>query len=251
MRDGQRSSFLTLAFNAVHTPMEAPEDYLARFPHIEDPKRRIYAGMLSAMDDNIGRVLQALRDGGMEQDTVVCFLSDNGGPITRNAPNASMNTPLRGGKGQTWEGGIRVPLFMKWAGHLKPGTYTQPMIQMDLTATALALAGLKPDPAWPMDGVNLMPSLEGGAGEPHPMLGWDYENQWAIRKGPWKLVFAGPEKGRKQPLPALYDIAKDPSETSDVSAQHPALVTQLEAEWRAWSKEVVINKPSFSAGPGK
>jgi len=154
--------FLYLAFNAVHTPMESPEDCFARFPNIGDKKRRTYAGMLSAMDDNIGNVLQAVREAGIEQNTLICFHSDNGGPITRNAPNASMNTPLRGGKGQTWEGGIRVPMFAKWTGRLKPGTYSQPVIQMDLTATALALAGVKPDAHWPMDGVNLMPFLDGG-----------------------------------------------------------------------------------------
>jgi arylsulfatase A-like enzyme len=136
-------------------------------------------------------------------------------------------------------------MFVKWSGRLKPGTYSQPVIQMDLTATMLALADVKPDAKWPLDGVNLMPFLEGGKGEPHAMLCWDYENQWAIRKGPWKLAFAGPDKGQKQPVIALYDLTKDISEASDLSAQHPDIVKQLQADWEAWSKEVVVNKPRF------
>ena len=243
--------FLYLAFNAVHTPMESPSNFLARFPNIADLKRRTYAGMLSAMDENIGRVLQAVRDAGGEQNTLICFHSDNGGPITRNAPNASMNTPLRGGKGQTWEGGIRVPMFMKWNGRLKPGTYSQPVIQMDLTATMLALAGVKPAAKWPLDGVNLMPFIEEAKDEPHARLCWDYENQWAIRKGSWKLAFAGPDKGQRQPVLALYDLTKDIGETNDLSAQQPAIVKQLQADWQAWSREVVVNKPVFTPNSEK
>jgi len=242
-KDSKEPFFLCLAFNAVHTPMESPENYLARFPNIVDKKRRTYAGMLSSMDDNIGRVLQAVSDAGLEKNTLICFLSDNGGPTTRNAPNASINTPLRGGKGQTWEGGIRVPMFMKWTGHLSPGTYSQPVIQMDLATTALALAGVMPDEHWRQDGVNLLPFLTGDKGEPHPMLCWDFENQWAIRKGPWKLVFAGPEKGEKEPSLALYDLTKDISESNNLSARHPDVVEQLQSDWQQWNKEVVLNKP--------
>ena len=146
-KGSDRPFFLYLAFNAVHTPMQAPDDYLRRFASIENKGRCTYAGMLSAMDDDIGRVLKAVRDAGIEENTLICFISDNGGPITRNAPNSSRNTPLRGGKGETWEGGIRVAFFMKWSGRLKAGsTFTEPVIQMDLTATVLALAGLEVDP---------------------------------------------------------------------------------------------------------
>lgn len=235
--------FLYLAFNAVHTPMDALDSYLERFKNIEDKKRRAYAAMLASMDDNIGRVLEAVRAAGAEERTLVCFHSDNGGPITRNAPNASVNTPLRGGKGQTWEGGIRVPMFVKWPGRLTPGTYAQPVIQMDLSATILDLAGVKPDMKWPLDGVSLLPFLEGKTGMPHAILCWDYEKQWAIRKGRWKLAFAGPESAVKEPVVALYDLSQDIAERNDVAAQHPELVSELQAEWLAWQKEVVVNKP--------
>jgi arylsulfatase A-like enzyme len=228
--------------------MEPPEELRQKFASIEDPKRRAYAGMLSAMDSSIGTVLDALRKIGAENNTVVSFISDNGGPITRNAPNSSQNTPLRGGKGQTWEGGIRVPFFLKWPDRLKPGLYSKPVIQMDLTATALALAGVRADAQWPMDGVNLLPFLEGSQAEPHPHLCWSYDRQWAVRKGNWKLVLAGPEKGQPAPVEALYDIAADPSETRDLSAQNPKQIEDLRAIWKAWASEVRVD---LSASPAK
>ena len=242
--------FLFLSFNAVHTPMHAPADYLARFSGIADEKRRAYAAMLSAMDDNVGRVLTAVREAGFEENTLICFISDNGGPITRNAPNASSNTPLRGGKGQTWEGGIRVPFFMKWSGRLKAGTtFTRPVIQMDLTATALALGGVRPDEKWPIDGVNLLPFLNGDQADPHAMLCWAYEKQWAIRKGQWKLAFAGPDKGEKTPVVALYDLSQDIGERQDVAAAHPDRVQEMQADWTAWRKSVIGEKPGADSKP--
>ena len=237
--------FLYLAFNAVHTPMQAPEDYLRRFPSIEDKKRRTYAGMLSAMDDNIGRVLKAVREGGLEEKTLICFISDNGGPIVRNAPNASRNTPLRGGKGETWEGGIRVPFFLKWSGRLKGGTtFGQPVIQMDITATVLALAGVPVNPQWPADGVDLMPFLTGGQKTPHQTLCWEYGQQWAIRQGDWKLVFALPTKEAKVPVLGLFDLSRDIGETRDLSAAEPERVRQLQAVWSNWRKNVEGDRPA-------
>lgn len=238
-KGGTQPFFLYLAFNAVHTPLQAPKDIGNRFKAIPDPKRRSYAGMLWAMDEVIGRVLKSLRQAGMEEDTLVCFISDNGGPITRNSPNASSNTPLRGGKGETWEGGIRVPFFMRWPGRLTAGTtYTQPVIQMDLTATALALAGAVVDAKWTMDGVDLMPFLQGAEGEPHRFLYWDCPSnarQWAIRQGKWKLTYALPGKASK-PLLGLYDLSQDVGEERDRSTEHPERVKELQAAWAEWSK---------------
>jgi arylsulfatase A-like enzyme len=237
--------FLYLAFNAVHTPMEAPADYLARFTAIEDKKRRTYAGMLSAMDDNIGRVLKALRESGAEEKTLVCFISDNGGPIVRNAPNASKNTPLRGGKGETWEGGIRVPFFMKWPGHLKVGTtFDRPVIQMDLTATVLELAGVQRDAQWPLDGVSLLPFLNGAQQRPHETFCWEYGKQWAIRQGDWKLTCALPTKEAKEPILGLFDLSQDISESRDLAAAQPEKVKQLRAAWEQWRKAVIGDRPA-------
>jgi arylsulfatase A-like enzyme len=200
--------------------------------------------MLSAMDDAIGRVLKAVRDTGSEENTLVCFISDNGGPITRNAPNHSRNTPLRGGKGETWEGGIRVPFFIKWKGQLKPGTtYGEPVTQMDLSATVLATAGVKLDSKWPMDGVNLMPFLTGERKgvAPHDILCWEYGPQWAIRDGQWKLTYALPHRDAQEPVPGLYDLSQDIGENHDLSAEHPLRVRQMRAAWEKWRENVSEN----------
>ena len=138
--------FFYLAFNAVHTPVQATEKYLQRFAQIEDPKRRVYAAMLSAVDDGVGAVLGKLAETGQLDRTLVVFHNDNGGPTTRNAVNGSRNAPLRGSKCETFEGGIRVPLLMQLPGVIEAGSvYRQPVISMDITATAVALAGADAD----------------------------------------------------------------------------------------------------------
>lgn len=240
-KDRQEPFFLMLSFTAVHDPMEAPEDYLQRFAAIEDPGRRTYAAMMSAMDNAIGRVLKAVQDAGIERNTLICFLSDNGGPLTGYSANSSRNAPLRGGKGKTWEGGIRVPFFMAWSGHLPPGTkFSDPVTQLDLTATALALAGIKPDAHWPMDGTNLMPFLTGDRqGErPHEILCWEYGQQWAIREGPWKLTYALPSQDAKTPVLGLYDLSRDIAETRDLSALQPRRVEEMKRAWAAWRRDL-------------
>ena len=232
--------FLYLAFNAVHTPLQAPKTAPQKFETIADSKRRIYAGMVASLDAAVGRVLAKMRMAGMESNTLVCFVSDNGGPITRNSPNASDNAPLRGGKGETWEGGIRVPFFMSWQGRLPAGAvYCQPVIQMDLTATALALAVQPSDPKWPMDGVDLMPYLLGdNKGAPHEALFWKYESrQWAVRQGDWKLVSAFPA-GARQPVTALFNLRQDIGETSDLSAAEPERVQKMQALWQQWNAHI-------------
>src|SRR5262249_55790805 len=150
-----------------------------------NPQRRTYAGMLSSMDDAVGLVLAKLEQTGKLQNTLVVFSSDNGGPTTRNAVNGSRNTPLRGSKCETFEGGIRVPLFIQWPGVLEPGTtYEQPVITFDLSATALAAARAD---ASVIDGVDLLPFLSGKkTGAPHDVLFWrsrTMSDNYAARQG--------------------------------------------------------------------
>ncbi len=244
-RTATKPFFLYLAFNAVHTPLQAIEKYTGRFPGIADPKRRTYAAMLSAMDDAIGLVLQKLEQTGKLKDTLVIFTNDNGGPTTRNAVNGSRNTPLRGSKCETFEGGIRVPLLMQWPGVIAPGTtYTQPAITFDISATALAAAGA--DKAQ-LDGIDLLPFLTGKkTGAPHPILFWrsrTMSNNYAARQGDWKFVHS--TEGDSTPGPRqklgrdmLFNLANDLSEQHDLAAEQPAKLAELKKLYEAWSAEV-------------
>ena len=147
--------FVYLPFNAVHSPLESIEKYLSRFTGIEDRKRRTFSAMLSAMDDAVGNVLGKIREHGLEENTLIFFISDNGGPT---AQTTSGNGPLRGFKAQTWEGGIRVAWIMQWKGHIPAGQVDdRPVIQLDLLPTALAAVGVDIKPEWKLDGVNLLP----------------------------------------------------------------------------------------------
>ncbi|MCX7826246.1 MAG: sulfatase-like hydrolase/transferase [Verrucomicrobiae bacterium] len=237
--------FFYLAFNAVHVPVQATEKYLKRFAHIEDRQRRVYAAMLSAVDDAVGAVLAALRETGQLERTLIFFHNDNGGPTTRNGVNGSRNTPLRGSKCETFEGGIRVPLLAQWPRVIKPGTvYRQPVITMDITATALAAADACGDT---LDGVNLLPHLRGEKdGAPHEALFWrcrTRSNNFAARQGDWKMVWS--TEGAEQPGPnqkparfMLFNLAEDLGEQNDLAAKHPDKLAALRKLWEAWSAEV-------------
>jgi arylsulfatase A-like enzyme len=236
--------FLYLAFNAVHTPMDATKDRLAKFAAIPDPKRRTYAAMMSAMDDNIGLVLQQLRATGQEKNTLVFFISDNGGPTMPGVTvNASRNDPFRGSKRTTLEGGIRVPFVVSWPGRIAPGVYAQPVIQLDLTATALTAAGIDDAAERKLEGVNLLPYLAGDkSGAPHDALYWRFGEQMAIRAGDFKLVRYDTNAdtltgARNQPTSKgkLYNVVADPHEDHDLAAAMPEKVKELQAKWNAWN----------------
>jgi arylsulfatase A-like enzyme len=240
--------FLYLPFNAVHTPMHATEQYLKRFEQIADPRRRAYAAMLAAMDDAVGRVMAALRAAKLEEDTLIFFFSDNGGPtMPTTTVNASINRPLRGSKRQTYEGGIRVPFVIQWKGRLPAGkVFEQPVIQLDVLPTALAAAGVAVKPAWKLDGVNLLPYLTGKQKRaPHETLYWRMGGMMAIRRGDWKLVKT--REGRLETNvetlndlsdAALYNLAEDIGEQTDLAAKHPEKVRELTAAWRAWNQQL-------------
>ena len=236
--------FLYLAFNAVHTPMHATEDRLAKFPAVENKERKTYNAMMLAMDEAIGKVRQKLTDSGMEQNTLVFFISDNGGPTMPGVTvNGSRNEPLRGSKRTTLEGGIRVPFLLSWAGHVKPAVFDQPVIQLDLPATALAAAGVESKPEWKQEGVNLLPFLNGDSKTaPHEALYWRFGKQSAIRMGDYKLVrydsnadtLTG-KRGQPATAAKLYNLTKDIGETKDLAAEQPEKVTEMQAKWDAWN----------------
>ena len=239
--------FLYLAYNAVHTPLQAPEKYLARLPTIADPRRRTYAAMTVAMDDGIGQVLAALRENGLEQNTQVWFFSDNGGPPTNVAPTC--NAPLRGHKGSMYEGGIRVPFVLQWPGYAPAGTVIDaPVITLDLFATALAVANANPAPGKTPDGQSLLPLLKGDASAfDNRILHWRdggrKANKWAVREGPWKLVRSG-TLAEPGPL-ELYNLKDDIGETHSVLAGHADVAERLQRLHDAWSAQLV--EPLFQS----
>ncbi len=245
--EGHKSGpwFCYLAFNSVHAPLQATDKYLARFPSITDDKRLHFAAMLSAMDDAVGRVLGKIRELGQEENTLIFFFSDNGGPTRQTT---SGNGPLRGFKAQTWEGGIRVPFMVQWKGHLPAGkTDDRPVIQLDIYPTALAAAGVEIQPDWKLDGVNLLPYLSGeNTDRPHEMLYWRLGPQVAIRKGDWKLVkgagsagVEGIERRVKANMDGaeLYNLASDMGEKTNLAEQQPDKVKELAADWDRWNRE--------------
>jgi arylsulfatase A-like enzyme len=188
---------------------------------------------MSALDDAVGQVLTKVRELEQEENTLVVFFSDNGGPTRQTT---SSNGPLKGVKATTWEGGVRVPFCMQWKGQLPAGkTYDNPIIQLDLLPTLLAAAGSEIDPAWKLDGVNLLPYLTGdNAGKPHETLYWRFGNQWAIHHGDWKLT-RGP--GGAAVEAGLYNLASDIGESKDLTADEPAKAKELRDLWDKWNAE--------------
>ena len=236
--------FLYLAFNAVHTPMQATDDRFAKFSSIGDKRRRTYDAMMLALDEAVGRVRKKLVETGLEQNTLVVFISDNGGPTMPGTTiNGSRNDPLRGSKRTTLEGGIRVPFLISWPGRLKPGVYDQPVIQLDAHATALAAASVELKPEWKLEGVNLLPFLRSEKpGAPHDALYWRFGKQMAIRMGDYKLVRYDSNAdtqtgGRNEPVTAakLYRLSDDIGETKDLAAVMPDKVKELQSKWDNWN----------------
>jgi arylsulfatase A-like enzyme len=226
--------FLYLPFNAQHAPLQATKKYLDRFPNIADEKRRTFAAMMSAMDDAVGRVLAKVREKGEEENTLIFFFSDNGGPT---AQTTSSNGPLRGFKAQTSEGGTRIPYSVQWKGKVPAGkVYDYPIQNLDILATSVVAAGGTIDPAWKLDGVDLLPYVTGKIkARPHETLYWRFGEQWAIRKGDWKLVVSRFDKNQKR----LINLAEDISEANDLMAKFPEKAQELETDWKKWNAEQV------------
>lgn len=255
-RNRERPFFLYLAFNAVHTPLQATPQYLARFSQVGDSTRRVYAAMLSAMDDGIGRTLAAIRDERLEENTLIFFFSDNGGPMDPATWNGSSNGVLRGDKGQTWEGGIRVPFIVRWKGRIAEGkTDARPIIQLDVLPTALAAAGVPVRPEWRLDGVNLLPLLTGiSTDAPHDALYWRAGGVMAVRMGKWKLVrsyergVADPVDSVKLEAAELFNLEDDVGESHNLAAQFPDKVKELAHSWRRWNAQLAT--PAWPPPPG-
>jgi len=234
-RHKQDPFLLYVAFNAPHGPMQARADQLEKFKHIQNEKRRACVAMIHSMDENVGRILSELRKQGLEEDTLVFFLSDNGG-----GSNLSDNGPMRGQKGEFYEGGIHVPFAVQWKGKLPAGkTFDPAVISLDILPTAVAAAGGTVSRDWKLDGANLLPHLAGKMKTPpHDALYWRFLFQHCIRTPEWKLVKAKEKKGGKVRDWQLFRIAEDPSETTDVIKQYPEVAEKLMKKYEGWTADL-------------
>ena len=238
--------YLFVSFTAPHGPLEPRKSsYDAqRIGHIEHDARRNYAGLVVAMDDNVGSILATIENFGLNDDTIVVFTNDNGGP---GGKDSTSNYPLRGHKGSLYEGGIRVPWAMAWPGVIEPGTViNSPVITMDLLPTLFQAAGESIEESWRLDGQSLMPLFGASKGTfENRTLYWrchGIEGPIALRQGKWKLL------DRKTPdgSPELYDLSTDVGEKNNLSARHPKILAHLRAHLDDWESELVA--PLWGAG---
>jgi arylsulfatase A-like enzyme len=248
-----RPFFLYLAYNAPHVPLQAPKRYVDRYRDVADRGKRVYAAMVSALDDGVGAVRAKLKAEGLERDTLVIFLSDNG--CAGYVHGACTNAPLSGFKGTHLEGGVRIPFIMAWPGRIAAGQVDQRVISsLDIVPTAAAVAGAAPPKS---DGVSLTPFLLGGdRGTPNPTLYWRAGPNFAIRDGAWKMwavdkadpnaklsqgVEPTPDGQVARPSPfgqhvMLYDLAHDAGEKANLARANGDVVARLKAKVAAWDK---------------
>ncbi|MCA0932467.1 sulfatase-like hydrolase/transferase [Lutimonas saemankumensis] len=233
-RNKKEPFFLFLSYNAPHNPLQATQEYLDRFSHIENDKRKTYAAMVSAVDDGVGKVLDKLEALNLDKNTIVVFLSDNGGPESKNASN---NGVLREGKGSIYEGGFRVPFAIQWKGQLKEGTYDYPVSSLDILGTIAPLAGVAMNNEKPLDGVNLIPYLnESKKGAPHQNIfirKFD-SKVYSVRDGALKLIVK-----KKTNVKELYNLNNDISEKSNIARENQNEVERLSAILNAWETELI------------
>lgn len=228
-----RPFFLYLPFSAPHTPFQALRKYYDRFPHVADRNKRVYYAMIASLDDAVGQVMDTLAALGLDENTMVWFLSDNGGATYTRATD---NFPLKGGKFTNFEGGLNVPFMLRWKGHLPAGAqYAQPVVSMDIFQTTAEVAGVALPQDRKYDGRNLLPYLAGdSAGVPHEALFWRSNYTWAVRQGQWKLIVDG-LGGQK----VLYNLALDKVERHNLYAAAPDIVRMLEAAYQGWESEMI------------
>ncbi|MBU4461282.1 MAG: sulfatase-like hydrolase/transferase [Verrucomicrobia bacterium] len=244
-RHAAKPFFLYVSFNAVHSPWQGRRADQARFAHLPHEVVQLYASMVAALDENVGRILDALRAQKLEENTLVIFLGDNGpakgGPHIEgwktDWPQRQLIVgsagPLRGAKTDLFEGGIREPFMLRWPARVAAGaTYRQPISSMDVLPTACAAAGVPLPATTVVDGVDLVPFLRHERhGAPHETIFWKIKSSAALRRGDWKLVMLAPDF-----QPQLYDLAADVAETRDLASAQPDITRELHVAWQAWNR---------------
>src|SRR5262245_61923859 len=244
--DPKSPLFLYLTFTAPHAPYQAPQKYLDMYKNIADPSRRAYAAMITAMDDEIGNVVEALEKRKIRDNTLILFQSDNGGPrsakftgevdMSKSTIPAD-NSPYRDGKGMLYEGGTRVVALANWPGHIKPGTVVdQPIHIVDMYPTIANLAGASMAKTKPLDGLDVWPTISEGKASPRSEVVYDIEPfRAAVRQGSWKLVWQATLPSKVE----LFNLAQDPAEKTNVASQNPQKVAELQQRIEALAREAV------------
>jgi arylsulfatase A-like enzyme len=249
--------FLYLTFTAPHAPYQAPKEYLDRYAHVADPAHRAYAAMITAMDDEIGRVLRALEQRRMRDNTLVVFQSDNGGPRSAKFTGEvdmskskipADNGPYRDGKGTLYEGGTRVVALANWPGRIPPGSIVdQPIHIVDMYPTLARLAGAPLGRNKPRDGMDVWPTIGEGKPAPREEVVYDIEPfRAALRRGAWKLVWQATLPSQVE----LFNLAEDPVEKTNLAGENPEKVAELQQRIEALAREAVpplILKEAFGA----
>ncbi|MDZ4850059.1 MAG: sulfatase-like hydrolase/transferase [Pirellulaceae bacterium] len=227
---------LVVSYTAPQPPIEVTSEHYQRVVGITggDHRRRVYAAMVSALDTGVGQVLETLKKHELDNRTLVIFLSDSGG-LAGGYMNYASNAPLTGLKGDLLEGGLRVPLVVRWPGHVPAGAvYDQPVSVLDVLPTVLQAAGGTAPAELTSDGVDLLPYLAGKkTAAPHAALFWRYGDRYALRSGSWKAIRIGQEPTR------LFDLATDVSESRNVASSHPADVKNFQRLWQAWEHDLI------------
>lgn len=229
----EKPFFLYVPFLAPHTPFQVPKETFDKYGHIADRNKRVYCALIDELDRSVGKIRDAISSHGLDENTIIIFLSDNGGARYTGAVD---NAPFKGGKFSNFEGGLRVPFFIEWKGQIPANTiYTQPASSLDIFATICHILQIELPQDRPYDGVNLLPYLLGQNTEaPHKALFWRSGYHKAVRFGDWKLI-----KDEKAQLKALYNIKNDKEEQQDLSAAEPARVAELEKMLQDWARDMV------------
>jgi arylsulfatase A-like enzyme len=235
-RNKDRPFFLTLTFNAPHDPFQAPRSYFDKLEAIPDRTKRVYTAMIEALDDAVGQVLHTLTEAGLDDNTMILFISDNGGATYTRATD---NAPLRGGKCTHFEGGLLVPFFIRYPGIQRSLVFNRPVSSLDILATVAAVTHTPLPADRPYDGVNLLPFLQADTGAPHPVFYWRSGYSRAICKGDWKLYENGKDHQK-----FLFNIDTDIGELTDLSGSRPDIVKQLSLELQQWENTQTV-KPAW------
>jgi arylsulfatase A-like enzyme len=233
--NSSRPFFLCLAYNAVHKPYQAPDKYMCRFPGLTG-NRQIFAAMLSAMDDGVGRLRETLQSRNLLENTVFIFISDNGG---MRIDDIAHNGPLRGVKGTVLEGGIRVPYIVSWPAKLPQGiVYDNPVSTLDLVPTIVGATGNTVPGSDKLDGRNLIPYFRGTKTErPHDVLYWKIGDRIAIRDGDMKFASWNRHRDGKV-IQKLYSLNDDISELHDIRFENSELKESLRKKWKLWNSNL-------------